>query len=106
MLQLGRDRARRSKRARYAARRGRLWPAVESAGWIVEESAAGLYLWAAHPSLDGWSSVHRLAQAGILVAPGGFYGPRGTRHIRVALTATDERIDAAVSRLAGLVAAA
>jgi succinyldiaminopimelate transaminase len=94
------------QRARYAARRARLWPAVESAGWIVEESAAGLYLWAAHSSLDGWSSVHRLAQAGILVAPGGFYGPRGTRHIRVALTATDERIDAAVSRLAGLAAAA
>jgi succinyldiaminopimelate transaminase len=93
------------QRARYAARRDRLWPAVESAGWTVEESAAGLYLWAAHPGLDGWSSVHRLAQAGILVAPGEFYGPRGTRHIRVALTATDERIDAAVSRLAGLAAA-
>jgi succinyldiaminopimelate transaminase len=93
------------QRARYAARRARLWPAVESAGWTVEESAAGLYLWAAHPGLDGWSSVHRLAQAGILVAPGEFYGPRGTGHIRVALTATDERIDAAVSRLAGLAAA-
>jgi succinyldiaminopimelate transaminase len=94
------------QRARYAARRARLWPALESAGWTVEESAAGLYLWATRAGLDGWSSVQRLAEAGILVAPGEFYGPRGARHIRVALTATDERIDAAVSRLLRLAAAA
>jgi aspartate/methionine/tyrosine aminotransferase len=36
------------------------------------------------------------------VAPGEFYGPAGHSHIRVALTATDERIDAAVDRLAQL----
>ncbi len=94
------------QRARYGARRARLWPALEAAGWTVEESAAGLYLWAAHPGLDGWSSVQVLAEAGILVAPGGFYGPRGARHIRVALTATDGRIDAAVRRLGRLAAAA
>jgi aspartate/methionine/tyrosine aminotransferase len=46
--------------------------------------------------------VRVLAEAGILVAPGEFYGPTGTRHIRLALTATDERIAAAVSRLAAL----
>jgi aspartate/methionine/tyrosine aminotransferase len=46
--------------------------------------------------------VRVLAQAGILVAPGEFYGPAGARHIRVALTATDERIAAAVGRLAAL----
>jgi succinyldiaminopimelate transaminase len=94
------------QRARYAARRALLRPALESAGWAVEESAAGLYLWATHPGLDGRSSVQRLAEAGILVAPGEFYGPRGAAHIRVALTATDERIEAAVSRLARLAVAA
>jgi aspartate/methionine/tyrosine aminotransferase len=52
--------------------------------------------------MDCWGSVQRLAEAGILVAPGEIYGPRGSRHIRVALTATDERIDAAVTRLAAL----
>ena len=46
--------------------------------------------------------MHALAAAGILVAPGELYGPAGHRHVRVALTATDERIDAAVSRLAAL----
>ena len=91
------------QRARYAARRARLRTALEAAGWAVEHSVAGLYLWAAHPELDCWASVHRLAGAGILVAPGEIYGRAGIRHVRVALTATDERIDAAVSRLAGLV---
>jgi succinyldiaminopimelate transaminase len=90
------------QRARYAARRSQLWPALQGAGWAVEESAAGLYLWATHPGLDGRGSVQRLAKAGILVAPGEFYGPRGTRHIRVALTATDERIATAAGRLAEL----
>jgi succinyldiaminopimelate transaminase len=90
------------QRARYEARRSRLRAALEAAGWAVQHSAAGLYLWAVHPELDCWASVQRLAVAGILVAPGGIYGPTGVRHIRVALTATDERIDAAVSRLADL----
>jgi succinyldiaminopimelate transaminase len=92
------------QRARYAARRDRLWPALTAAGWAVEHSVAGLYLWAAHPGYDGRGSVEVLAEAGILVAPGEFYGPGGGRHIRVALTATDERIDAAASRLGELAA--
>ncbi|HVX68850.1 MAG TPA: succinyldiaminopimelate transaminase, partial [Mycobacteriales bacterium] len=36
---------------------------------------------------------------GILAAPGSFYGTAGTRHVRIALTATDERIAAAADRL-------
>ena len=90
------------QRARYEARRSRLRPALEAAGWQVDESVAGLYLWAAHASYDGRKSVEVLADAGILVAPGPIYGPAGERHIRAALTATDERIDAAVGRLAKL----
>jgi succinyldiaminopimelate transaminase len=90
------------QRARYAARRARLRPALEAAGWVISHSEAGLYLWAAHPDLDCWAAVRRLAELGILVAPGEFYGPAGSRHVRAALTATDERIDAAVSRLAAL----
>jgi len=90
------------QRARYAARRDRLWPALTSAGWAVDDSVAGLYLWASHPDLDCRGSVQRLAEAGILVAPGEIYGAGGSRHIRAALTASDERIDAAVKRLASL----
>ena len=90
------------QRAVYAARRDRLRPALERAGFQISHSEAGLYLWASRPGLDCWGSVRLLAEAGILVAPGEFYGPSGAQHIRVALTATDERIDAAASRLAGV----
>jgi succinyldiaminopimelate transaminase len=87
------------QRAVYAARRVRLRAALEVAGWLTEHSEAGLYLWVAKAGLDCWASVQALAEAGILVAPGEFYGPAGRQHVRVALTATDERIDAAVARL-------
>lgn len=91
-----------AQRARYAARREALRPALELAGWQVSHSEAGLYLWASHPDLDCWQSVRKLAEAGILIAPGEFYGPSGSRHIRVAMTATDERVAAAARRLAAL----
>lgn len=92
----------RVQHARYARRRSVLRPALERAGWAVSHSEAGLYLWAARPGLDCWDSVELLASIGILVSPGAFYGPAGAGHIRVALTATDERIGAAAARLASL----
>lgn len=87
------------QRERYARRRGALLPALRAAGFAVDYSEAGLYLWATRgePCQD---SVTWLATRGILVAPGQFYGPGGAQHVRVALTATDERIAAAVDRLA------
>ena len=87
------------QRQRYARRRDQLLPAVRGAGFTVEHSEAGLYLWATRgePCRD---SVAWFAERGILVAPGEFYGPRGAQHVRIALTATDERIAAAVERLA------
>ena len=85
-------------RLRYDARRALLRPALEKAGLRVDHSEAGLYLWATadRPCREtvGW-----LAELGILVAPGEFYGPAGAQHVRVALTASDERIEAAASRL-------
>ena len=89
-----------AQRAKYAARRALLRGALERSGWRVTLSAAGLYLWASAEGLDAWGSVDRLADLGILVAPGTFYGAAGARHVRVALTATDERIAAAAERLA------
>jgi aspartate/methionine/tyrosine aminotransferase len=86
------------QRSRYAARREQLRPALHAAGFSVDHSAAGLYLWATRDA-DCWSTVDWLAARGILAAPGVFYGPTGDRHVRFALTATDERIAAAVSRL-------
>ncbi|AKN16431.1 succinyldiaminopimelate transaminase [Mycobacterium haemophilum] len=86
------------QRDRYARRRDALLPAVASAGFTVDHSEAGLYLWASRgePCRD---SVVWFAARGILVAPGEFYGTGGCQHVRVALTASDERIAAAVARL-------
>ena len=87
-----------AQRARYQLRRSRLLPAVREAGFRVDDSEAGLYLWATRD--EGCrDTVAWLAQRGILAAPGDFYGPLGVNHVRFALTATDERIDAAVARL-------
>ncbi|MGX5693823.1 succinyldiaminopimelate transaminase [Dermacoccus abyssi] len=85
----------------YAARRAMLRPALEKAGWRIDHSDAGLYLWATQgrPCRE---SVADLAELGILVAPGDFYGRAGEAHVRIALTATDERIQTAVTRLTTL----
>jgi succinyldiaminopimelate transaminase len=92
------DRHAEEQRERYARRRAALRPALERAGWIIEHSVAGLYLWATNGT-DCWEQVRALAERGILVAPGEFYGPAGRRYVRIAVTASDERIAAAVDRL-------
>ncbi|MGO4956235.1 succinyldiaminopimelate transaminase [Luteococcus sp. Sow4_B9] len=88
------------QRQRYLSRRARLRPALEAAGFTIDHSEASLYLWATRGE-DCRVTVDWLAERGILAAPGDFYGKAGTRHVRIALTATDERIDAAVERLKG-----
>jgi succinyldiaminopimelate transaminase len=87
------------QRARYATRRTALLAAFRAAGFDVEDTDAGLYLWATRDE-SCWDTVDWLATRGVLVAPGDFYGGAGARHVRVALTATDERVAAAARRLA------
>jgi succinyldiaminopimelate transaminase len=86
------------QRARYSARREALRPALLDAGFSIEHSTAGLYLWVTRGE-ECWATVGALAELGILAAPGTFYGPAGARHVRIALTATDERVGQAVDRL-------
>ncbi|GAA3957686.1 succinyldiaminopimelate transaminase [Gordonia caeni] len=88
-----------AQRERYRLRRAKLKNALESAGFAIDDSEAGLYLWATRGD-DSRATLDWFAERGILVAPGDFYGPRGARHIRMAFTATDERVDTAVERLA------
>jgi succinyldiaminopimelate transaminase len=96
---LGDDAHVAEQKKRYAVRREQLLPALRGAGFRVDDSDAGLYLWATRDE-DCWATVERLAAIGILVAPGSFYGPAGARHVRGALSATDQRVAAAVARLA------
>jgi succinyldiaminopimelate transaminase len=99
---LGDDAHAAEQHARYAARRTTLREALEGAGFRIEHSEASLYLWATRGD-DCWETARELAALGILVAPGSFYGRAGDRHVRVAFTATDERVAAAADRLgAGL----
>ncbi len=91
------------QKERYRARRSVLREALRAAGFRIDHSEAGLYLWASRV-VDGepeaaWDTLAHLADLGILAAPGEFYGPGGERHVRIALTATDERVAAAVERL-------
>ncbi|BAJ30621.1 MULTISPECIES: succinyldiaminopimelate transaminase [Kitasatospora] len=86
------------QRARYAQRRSALRAALEAYGFRIEHSEASLYLWATQDK-PCWETVAELAELGILVAPGDFYGPVGDRFVRVAFTATDERVASAVERL-------
>lgn len=88
-----------AQRARYAARREQLRAALTRAGFEISHSEAGLYLWSSRGE-DSWKTVEWLADRGILAAPGAFYGPAAEQHVRIALTATDERVAAAVARLA------
>ncbi len=86
------------QRARYNARKEILRPALEAAGFTIEFSNAGLYLWCTRNE-DAWESVSWFAQRGILATPGSFYGALGARHIRIAMTATDAQIADAAQRI-------
>ena len=91
------------QKARYGARREILAAGLTAAGFRIDHSEAGLYLWAARQGLDCWAACELLAaECGVLVGPGSMYGAAGTGHIRVALTATDERVAAAGQRLHAL----
>ena len=93
------------QKARYAARRAILLDGLRAAGFTIEHSEAGLYVWATRPGLDCWAACELLAtECGILVGPGSFYGPAGNAYVRVALTATDERVAVAGERLHALAA--
>lgn len=86
------------QRARYNQRRKTLAPALESIGFKIEHSEAGLYIWCTRGE-DSWKSVEALAQIGILVTPGIFYGSDGAQHVRIAMTATDDAIADAAARI-------
>lgn len=88
------------QRARYAARRAIMRRALESAGFRIDDSQGSLYLWATQ-GRDSRATIDWLAERGILGAPGDFYAPGSSDHVRLSMTATDERINAAAERLIG-----
>ena len=96
---LGDDLHEKMQRSVYAQRRLTLLQALPAAGFTVDDSDAGLYLWCRREAMSSRETLDWLAERGILAAPGDFYGPAGAHHVRMSLTATDERIAEAAARL-------
>jgi succinyldiaminopimelate transaminase len=95
-----------AQRERYRRRREALLPALRAAGFVVDDSEAGLYLWARPQDDAAGPTTSRdlarwFAERGVLVGPGEFYGAAGARHVRVALTASDDAVARAVARITG-----
>ena len=86
------------QKARYGRRRAVLLEALVAAGFRIDHSEAGLYLWATRDE-PCWDTVRWFAENGIVVTPGDFYGPAGARHVRVALTGTDSDVVSFAERL-------
>jgi aspartate/methionine/tyrosine aminotransferase len=94
---LGDDEHVAAQKERYRVRRDVVRDALEEAGFRIDHSEAGLYLWATRDE-DCWESVSWCAERGVLVAPGAFYGAAGSRHVRVALTVSDRHAEAVKDR--------
>jgi succinyldiaminopimelate transaminase len=98
VVALGDDAHVAAQKELYRSRRALLLPALLDAGFRIDNSEAGLYLWATR-GVDSWQTIAELAELGILAGPGPFYGSFYPEHVRFSLTATDERIAAAAARL-------
>ncbi len=96
---LGDDEHVETQRLRYAERRARLLPALESHGIRHVGGSSTFYLWLEDGDHDGGALARRLARHGILVAPGDLYGEAGRGQARVALTVTHEQVETMVARL-------
>lgn len=110
---LGDDEHVREQVERYRRRRAVLLPALQQAGFEIDHSEAGLYLWVRpgqrlHDRLGAdrsageagcWPVMRMLAEQGIVAGPGEFYGPAAGEHVRISITAHDEAVAAAAERL-------
>ncbi|GLY28545.1 succinyldiaminopimelate transaminase [Kineosporia sp. NBRC 101731] len=97
---LGDDEHVAQQRERYRRRRELMRAWLTSEGFKIDHSEAGLYFWATRDE-PCWDTVADLAERGVLVTPGDFYGPTGARHVRVAMTVSDERVAQLAARAAG-----
>lgn len=86
-------------RLRYAARRQVLGAALREAGFVIDDSEAGLFLWVRREGASGAEVVEWLADRGIVAAPGAFYGAAGQDHVRLSLTAPDDLVAEAAGRV-------
>ena len=88
-------------RQRYRRRRDVLVGALNDLGWQLKPPLGSFYVWV--PTRDGMTSGEfgelLLDRAGVVVAPGAGYGPKGEGYIRFSLTVPDARLDEATERI-------
>jgi LL-diaminopimelate aminotransferase len=89
----------------YRRRRDLVCDALRAIGVDVQPPRGTIYVWAPVPS--GFSSSeayceHVLERAGVVISPGAIYGPAGEGWFRISLTTPDDRLLAAIERLAAL----
>ena len=79
----------RQRVALFGQKRAVLMAMCKERGLVVHGSQAGLYLWVEVPAgTDGVAYAQRCREAGILVAPGAFFGKGQERYVRLALVPT------------------
>jgi LL-diaminopimelate aminotransferase len=85
----------------YQRRRDLVCDALRAIGVDVTPPKGTIYIWAPVP--DGHTSASFcesvLEESGVVVSPGGAYGPNGEGFFRISLTVPDERLAEAVERL-------
>jgi len=87
-------------RARYAAKRDVLLPALREAGLRPAGGDASFFLWLAVPEgEDDEAFCARWLDRGLAFAPGSAFGAAGAGHVRAALVPTLERCAEAAERL-------
>ncbi len=85
----------------YARRRDLVCAALSEIGVDVTPPRGTIYVWAPVPEGHDSASFCELVleEAGVVVSPGGAYGPNGEGFFRISLTVSDERLTEAMDRL-------
>jgi LL-diaminopimelate aminotransferase len=99
------DGDKREMNALYARRRDLVVEALREIGVAVTPPKATIYVWAPVPAGFDSSAAyceHVLERAGVVISPGGAYGPNGEGFFRISLTTPDDRLLEAVQRLGRL----
>jgi LL-diaminopimelate aminotransferase len=90
-------------RALYQRRRDLVCDTLREIGVDVATPKGTIYVWAPVP--EGHTSASYcelvLEESGVVVSPGGAYGPNGEGFFRISLTVADERLSQALERLRG-----
>jgi LL-diaminopimelate aminotransferase len=97
----GGDEVPREMSAIYERRRDLVVGALREIGVRVASPKGTIYVWAPVPAGHTSASYCELVleQSGVVVSPGGSYGPNGEGFFRISLTIADERLAEAMERL-------